>query len=141
MSEETDSQSLSSVFLFFSTKIVDLLQLEKKVVLLRKIFVIVMESIIVGTEVKFAVNIEAQGFSMDDDDFTLYIMRGRNIVKEYSKSDLIVEDDTYLLCVDTEETGVGSFDLAVNAQVPDGHFPDIYRTEIERVPLMTVKKL
>jgi hypothetical protein len=100
-----------------------------------------MESIIVGTEVKFAVNIEAQGFSMDDDDFTLYIMRGRNIVKEYSKSDLIVEDDTYLLCVDTEETGVGSFDLAVNAQVPDGHFQDSYRTEIERVPLMTVKKL
>lgn len=100
-----------------------------------------MEAIIVGTEVKFAVNIEAQGFSMADDDFTLYIMRGRNIVKEYSKSDLIVEDDTYLLCVDTEETGVGSFDLAVNAQVPDGHFPDSYRTEIERVPLMTVKKL
>lgn len=100
-----------------------------------------MEAIIVGTEVKFAVSLEAQGFSMDENDFTLYIMKGRNIVKEYQKSDLVVEDDTYLLCVDTNETGIGSFDLAVNAQVPDGHFPDSYRTEIERVPLMNVKKL
>lgn len=100
-----------------------------------------MESIIVGTEIKFAVNIEAQGFSMDDDDFTLYIMKGRNVIKEYTKSDLVVEDGTYLLCVDTEGIGVGSFDLAVKAQVPDGHFQDSYRTEIERVPLMTVKKL
>ena len=100
-----------------------------------------MEAIIVGTEVKFAVNIEAQGFSMDDNDFTLYIMKGRNIVKEYQKADMVVEDDTYLLCIDTNEIGIGTFDLAVNAQVPDGHFPDIYRTEIERVPLMTVKKL
>ena len=100
-----------------------------------------MESIIVGTEVKFAVSLEAQGFSMDDNDFTLYIMKGRNIVKEYQKADMVVENDTYLLCIDTNEIGIGTFDLAVKAQVPDGHFPDSYRTEIERVPLMTVKKL
>jgi len=100
-----------------------------------------MDAIIVGTEVKFAVSVEAQGFSMDDNDFTLYIMKGRNVVKEYQKSDLKVEGDTYLLCVDTNEIGIGTFDLAVNAQVPDVHFPDSYRTEIERVPLMNVKKL
>ena len=100
-----------------------------------------MEAIIVGTEVKFAVSLEAQGFSMSDNDFTLYIMKGRNIVKEYQKADMVVEDDTYLLCIDTKEIGIGTFDLAVNAQVPDRHFQDSYRTEIERVPLMTVKKL
>lgn len=100
-----------------------------------------MEAIIVGTEVKFAVSLEAQGFSMDDNDFTLYIMKGRNIVKEYQKAEMVVENDTYLLCVDTNEIGIGTFDLAVNAQVPDAHFPDGYRTEIERVPLMNVRKL
>lgn len=101
-----------------------------------------MDSVIIGTEIKFAINIEAEGFSMDDDDFTLQIMKGRNVVKEYQKSDLqIDDDDTYILCVSTDDIGVGTFDLAVNAQVPDTHFPDGLRTEIQRVPLMTVKKL
>ena len=116
---------------------------QKKVVLLRaNIYIrLIMESVIIGTEVKFAVSIKAQGFDMAEDNFTLSIMKGRNVVKEYSKSDLVVDDDTYLLCIDTEEIGVGTFDLAVNAQIPDGDFGDVYRTEIERVPLMTVKKL
>lgn len=100
-----------------------------------------MEQIILNTEVKFAVNAQAQGFSMDDDDFTLYIMKGRNIVKEIPKENLVHDGDDYLLCVDTAETGVGTFDLAVRMDVPDGHFPDGMRTEWERVQLMIVKKL
>lgn len=100
-----------------------------------------MESVIIGTEVKFAVSIKAQGFDMAENNFTLSIMKGRNVVKGYSKSDLVVEDGTYLLCIDTEEIGVGTFDLAVNAKIPDDDFDDVYRTEIDRVPLMTVKKL
>lgn len=48
-SAETDSQSISAFFCFFPTKIVDILQLEKKVVLLRKILVVVMEAIIGDT--------------------------------------------------------------------------------------------
>lgn len=101
-----------------------------------------MEPVIIGTEVKFAVVISAEGFSMDDDDFTLYLMKGRNIIKEYKQIDLVIDfDGTHLLCIDTEEIGVGSFDLAVRAFVPDGNFPDGFRTELARVSLMTVKKL
>lgn len=100
-----------------------------------------MESAILGTEVKFAVTLEAEGFSMDDDDFSLMVMRGHNVVKEYAKEDLVVEDGTYIMCLDTNEIGVGNFDIAVRAEVPDGHFGDGLRTEIQRVQLLNVRKL
>ena len=100
-----------------------------------------MESVFLGTEIKFAVEVTCEGFDMDTDDFTCSIMKGHNVVKEYAKSDLIVEEGTYILCIDTTEIGAGNFDLAINAQVSDGHFPDSKRTEIERVSLMTIKKL
>lgn len=100
-----------------------------------------MEAVILGTEVKFAVYVVADGFSMDDDDFSLMIMKGRTVVKEIEKSELVIEDGTYLMCLDTEEIGAGTFDLAVRAYVPDGHFPDGLRTEIERVSFINVRKL
>lgn len=100
-----------------------------------------MESVILGTEVKFVVNINCEGFDMDTDDFYIMIMKGHNVVKTYDKADLVLDSDAYLLCIDTKEIGVGNFDVAVNAQVPDEHFDDGFRTEIERVSLMTVKKL
>lgn len=100
-----------------------------------------MDIAIIGSELKYAIEITAQGFSMDDDDFTVYIMKGRNIVKEYAKSDLKVENGTYLLCINTEEVGLGSFDVAAKAEVPDDHFEDGFRTEIERVQAFSVKKL
>jgi hypothetical protein len=62
-------------------------------------------------------------------------------VKEIAKSDLVVEGGAWLLCVDTTELGAGTFDLAVIAEVPDSHFPDLMRTEIERVQLLNVRKL
>ena len=100
-----------------------------------------MEQAILGSEKKFAVEVIAEGFSMEDNDFSLSIMKGHNVVKEIAKSDLVVEEGTWLLCVDTTELGAGTFDLAVTAEVPDSHFPDLMRTEIERVQLLNVRKL
>ena len=100
-----------------------------------------MEQAILDSEVKFAIEATAEGFSMEDDDFVVYILKGRNIVKEYSKTDLVHEGEAFLLCIDTAEIGVGSFDVALKAYVPDNHFEDGYRTEIERVQLLNVRKL
>lgn len=100
-----------------------------------------MEQLILGEEAKFAVNVSAEGFSMTDDTFKVSIMRGHNVVKEYTKEDLVLDGDVWIMCVDTTETGTGSFDAAVTAYVPDSLFPDGLRTEIERVQLMNVKKL
>lgn len=100
-----------------------------------------MESVILGTEVKFSVEAVAEGFDMATDDFSVKIMKGHNVVKELAKSDLVIDGDTYLLCIDTNEIGVGNFDAAITAKVPDGHFQDGFRTEIVRQQLLTVKKL
>lgn len=100
-----------------------------------------MEQAILGSEKKFSVEVIAEGFSMENNEFSLRIMKGHNVVKEIAKSDLVVEEGTWLLCVDTAELGAGTFDLAVTAEVPDSHFPDLMRTEIERVQLLNVRKL
>lgn len=100
-----------------------------------------MEQAILGSEVKFSVQAVAEGFSMENDEFSVKIMKGRNAVKEFSKSDLVNEGGTFIMCIDTNEIGVGSFDAAVFAEVPDAHFADGYRTEIQRVQLLNVRKL
>ena len=45
----------------------------------------------VGTELKFAIDITASGFSMEDDDFKVVLRRGQKEV-EYSKSDLVNDE-------------------------------------------------
>lgn len=101
-----------------------------------------MDQIFVGTELKFAVHLTAEGFDMDRDYFLLEITRGSKVIKSYEKSDLVIDEDgTYLMCVDSKEIGVGSFDILITAEIPDGHFPDGYRTEIHKQSLITVKKI
>lgn len=101
-----------------------------------------MDSVILGTEVKYALDVVCEGFDIEEDNFVVYIMKGHNIVKEYSKSQLeLSDDDVYLICVDTAELGTGNFDVAVKAEVHDMNFGDGYRTEIAREPLFNVRKL
>jgi hypothetical protein len=100
-----------------------------------------MESVILGTEVKFSIEVVAEGFNMGTDNFSVKIMKGHNVVKEFAKGDLVVSGGSYLLCLDTAEIGAGNFDAAITAEVPDGHFQDGFRTEIVRQQLLTVRKL
>lgn len=100
-----------------------------------------MESAFIESEVKFALEITCNGFDMGRDAFEVFVMKGHNVVKTYQKSDLKVDGDVYLVCVDTSELGTGNFDLAVKAYVPDTHFEDGYRTEIAKVNLLNVKKI
>lgn len=96
----------------------------------------------VGTELKFAIDITANGFSMEDDDFKVVLRRGQKEV-EYSKSDLVKDevDGKYYLCFDTTEFGSGDIYIIIYAYVPDTDFSDGIRTEIYKQLLCTVKKL
>lgn len=62
-----------------------------------------------GDEIKFAINIEAPGFSMDDDDFDIEVKSGNTSVKGYkdaSKSqdtDVVIFKETTTVTPETEE--------------------------------------
>lgn len=98
------------------------------------------DSYYIGTDLKFLINIEAQGFSMEDDDYTI-MLKCRNQRVTLTKEDIITDgQDNHYLCVDSSQFGPGLLQMVVSAEVPDGDFPDGYRTEVAVVDLCEIKK-
>lgn len=106
-----------------------------------------MADFIKGTEIKFAVNIEAQGFSMDTDDFDLEVITPRESVKGYknppqgTSTDLVVfketvtpeEGDpvsTWYAILDTTDLTIGQMRVVATAHIPDANANDGIRNEI-----------
>lgn len=92
--------------------------------------------ICLGTEVKLLVNIEADGFSMDEDDFNIVLKRGnRELV--FQKADLYHDGEDYIIRFDSTDLGSGYVDAIVTAYVPDPAFEiegnDGYRTEVQKL--------
>lgn len=88
-----------------------------------------METAYFGTELKYLIEIEAGGFSMVDDDFTVTLTRGFK-QRVYEKTDLIRdEEDNFYVVFDSAEFGRGAVQATVTAYVPDTDFPDGLRTE------------
>lgn len=99
------------------------------------------DKIFVGTELKFKIDIEAEGFSMDTDDFNVVICR-RNVKQVFNKQDLINDGEgNYYVCFDTADFGTGTISAIVTAYVPDTDFPDGLRTEVVAMDLVTVNKV
>lgn len=83
-----------------------------------------------GTEVKMRLTIEAPGFSMDNDDFTIVLKCGGHSLT-FTKDDLVVDEHgNYIVCFDTAPFGSGSVDAVITAYVPDDDFNDGTRTEV-----------
>lgn len=101
----------------------------------------VNDKIFVGTELKFKVDIQAAGFSMDHDNFTVLIRR-RNQEKFFRKEDLVNDGEGgYYVCFDTSEFGPGLISAVVTAYVPDSDFSDGFRTEVISMDLVLVNKI
>lgn len=92
-----------------------------------------------GTGLKFRVEIQAGGFSMEDDDFTVEIRRGRTS-RVFAKDDLVTDGDgNWYVCFDTRDFGAGLYQIITTASVPDTDFPGGIRTEVNRADLIRVE--
>lgn len=111
-----------------------------------------MADFIKGTKVKFAINIEAQGFSMDRDDFEIEVMSPRESAKGYNSPKLgnssgiviyketkTAEDSdsseegtmsTWYAILDTANLSVGQLRVVATAYIPDENDIDGIRKEI-----------
>jgi hypothetical protein len=100
-----------------------------------------MDSYYVGTDLKFLISIEAQGFSMDLDDYKI-VLRCKNVQKTVTKNDIVVDDqNNHYLCVDSTQFGPGMLQMVVYAYVPDEDFPDNDRAEVAVLNLCEIKKV
>lgn len=93
------------------------------------------ESPFIGTELKLNINIEPMGsMTMDDFDFEVEVYCSIKRVITIQKKDAIrVDQNNYMVLVDTSETGAGDLKCKVTAHIPDGDFNDGLRTEVVAV--------
>lgn len=94
----------------------------------------------IGEELKYAVQLTAQGFSMETDDFEIVASVGTRKVT-YKKADLIRSEGTFYVVIDTSKFRKGDLYLTAYAYVPDADMPDGTRVEIDRQKVTTLKAL
>lgn len=95
----------------------------------------------VGTGLKFAVNITAEGFSMEDDEFKVKFICGRKSL-EVSKEEMTVsEDGTFIVNVDTSLLGSGTLQVITTAYVPDADWDGGYRPEVDKQDILYIKEV
>ena len=91
-----------------------------------------------GTDLKYLLEIEAEGFSMQDNDFKIVIHTNRGN-KEIKKEDMrLTEDEEFIFTVNTKELGAGEYILETIAYVPDDDFDSGIRTEVQKQLLCVV---
>ena len=90
------------------------------------------ESPFIGTELKLNIHIEPIGDTTMDDynfDVEVYCSPKKPIIIPKANS-IRIDSDNYVVLVDTNVVGAGDLKCKVTAQVPDGDFPDLLRTEV-----------
>lgn len=92
----------------------------------------------VGTELKIAINIQCEGFSMDDNDWTCTVKRCNKSVVCNKNQNTAWDGETWYLLVDTSILGKGMYVLIVDIDVPDNDFDDNLRHETYRQELFNV---
>ncbi len=94
-----------------------------------------LDDIFVGTELKFALDITADGFDMDNDGWSVTVKGSLGSVR-IDKSDCIDDGESnWFFTFDSTAVGPGQPVAIVTAYVPDNDFPDGLRTEVDKVNL------
>lgn len=88
--------------------------------------------IFLGTELKLNINIEPiDNTSMDDYDFTVDVYCSPQKSITITKKDAIrIDENNYIILVDTTQLGTGNIKCKVTAYIPDPDFKDQERTEV-----------
>lgn len=92
----------------------------------------------VGTELKIAINIQCEGFDMQNDDWTCTVKRCNKSVVCNKTQNSAYDGETWYLLVDTSLLGKGMYSLVVDIDVPDTDFEDGLRHETYKQELFTV---
>lgn len=98
----------------------------------------VRRTIYQGTELKFTLDIQSDGFSMADDDFKVVIKNTKKSVTILKAEMILDENENYLFTVDTGFMGTGEYWITTIAYVPDDDFDDGLRTEVQKQLLCVV---
>ena len=90
-----------------------------------------------GSQLKILIEAELpDGLKMLDVDFEVVVYNddAKDKTKVYAKTDCILTDEgDYVVLVDSDELGVGTYMVKATFQIPDSDFPTGYRKEVVRI--------
>ena len=97
-----------------------------------------IERITIGSDAKIEFTAELpDGLKLGDVEFTLKVINvsEKDVSEDYTKADCISKGDgeSYVVLVDTEQLGVGSYLLKLTVQIPDTDYPSGYRKEVVNI--------
>lgn len=95
----------------------------------------------IGTDLKFRFEIEAEGFDIKSDKYSLVLRQGCSTMKVAAENIIDDGDGNYYLLVDTRSLKDGLLELIVTVDIPDEDFKSGVRQEIAKVRLCIIKKL
>ncbi len=93
----------------------------------------------VGTELKLALDIDCEGFTMDDDPWKAVFSKGQKSIVCDAEHNSVKRDGQWYVLVDTGVIGKGQYELTVEIDVPDPDFSDGYRHETWRKMVISVR--
>jgi restriction endonuclease len=92
-----------------------------------------------GTGLKFRLNIEADGFNMNEDDFEIKVYTKSDHVISIPKNDMQVDDEgNYSFVIDSDKLECGQLVMETIAYILDDDFPDGTRKEIDKRVLCNI---
>ena len=98
----------------------------------------------VGTGLKFAITITAEGFDQENDDWKVVFQCGRKTL-EMTKADMAISDDgenlTFIANIDTSLLGAGTLSVITYAYVPDEDWEGGVRTEVDKQDILYIKEV
>jgi hypothetical protein len=94
-----------------------------------------ISNIFIGTELKLNINIEPMGeVTMDDYDWFVEVYCSAKRIVVIKKQDAIrIDDNNYVVLVDSAELGAGELKCKIYAHIPDSDFEDNTRTEVSMI--------
>ena len=94
----------------------------------------------IRTDLKWLINVECEGFDMDEDDFDVELRCGAQCYK-CKDSEVVKEGDDWYLCIDTTKFKPGLLQMVFMAYVPDDAFEDGTRTEVGVLNLCQLREI
>lgn len=93
----------------------------------------------VGTDLKFKIDITAEGFNQSEDEYEIKVVCG-NQSQTITQDDIVEDEDGHYILIDTTQFGTGLIKLIVTAKVPDEDFDAGYRREVTVHELCYIRK-
>ena len=101
-----------------------------------------MDNWYIGTDLKFLIEMNSSGFSMDDDDWSILVRSSSKIVQEIPKGECLRDSDgKWYVHINAGYLKNGELALVAHIKVPDPNFDDGFRDEYEVLVVGKINKI